>query len=443
MLDIRKIKENPDAVKAGLKAKEVDCDAVVDKILELDSQIRSLKTTTETKTAEKNKLAKENGKLFGQKKGAEKKGEDTSALDVQIAANSAKSVALDKEIEDDAAQLKTLSDEFRVAMLSLPNLPDEDLLPGGKENNQPLRYIGEKPSFDFEPKHHVDLCEGLGLIDYTRGVKLAGAGNWMYTGMGARLEWALLNYFIDTHTADGYDFILPPHMLEYQCGETAGQFPKFADEVYKIANPPDDRIHYMLPTAEAALCSLYRDEILAESELPKKLFAYTPCFRREAGSHRADERGMVRGHQFNKVEMFQFCKPEDSDAAFDELVTKAEKLVEGLGFHFRTVKLAAGDCSASMARTYDIEILIPSMDGYKEVSSVSNARDYQARRGNIRFRREATGKPEFMHTLNGSGLATSRIFPALVEQNQRADGSIVVPEVLRKYLGGLEVIEKK
>ena len=443
MLDIKKIKENPDAVKAGLKAKEVDCDAIVDKILELDAKIRSLKTTTETKTAEKNKLAKENGKLFGQKKGAEKKGEDTSALEAQIAANSAKSVELDKAIEDDAVALKNLSDEFRVAMLSLPNLPDEDLLPGGKENNQPLRYIGEKPAFDFEPKHHVDLCEGLGLIDYTRGVKLAGAGNWMYTGMGARLEWALLNYFIDTHTADGYDFILPPHMLEYQCGETAGQFPKFADEVYKIANPTDDRIHYMLPTAEAALASIYRDEILSEADLPKKFFSYTPCFRREAGSHRADERGMVRGHQFNKVEMFQFTRPEDSDAAFDELVRKAEDLVKGLGFHFRTVKLAAGDCSASMARTYDIEIQIPSMNGYKEVSSVSNARDYQARRGNIRFRREATGKPEFVHTLNGSGLATSRIFPAMVEQNQRADGSIVVPECLRKYLGGLEIIEKK
>jgi len=443
MLDIKKIKENPDAVKAGLKAKEVDCDAVVDKILELDVQIRGLKTSTEGKTAQKNKLAKENGKLFGQKKGAEKQGKDTAELDAQIEANKQESIALDAAIADEAAQLKELSGEFRVAMLSLPNLPDEDLLPGGKENNQPLRYIGEKPAFDFEPKHHVDLCQDLGLIDYERGVKLAGAGNWMYTGMGARLEWALLNYFIDTHTADGYDFILPPHMLEYQCGETAGQFPKFADEVYKIANPTDDRIHYMLPTAEAALCSIYRDEILTEADLPKKLFAYTPCFRREAGSHRADERGMVRGHQFNKVEMFQFCKPEDSDAAFEELVTKAEKLVEGLGFHFRTVKLAAGDCSASMARTYDIEILIPSMDGYKEVSSVSNARDYQARRGNIRFRREETGKPEFLHTLNGSGLATSRIFPALVEQNQRADGSIIVPEVLRKYLGGLEIIEKK
>ena len=442
MLDIKKIKENPDAVKAGLKAKEVDCDAIVDEILALDVQIRSLKTSTETKTAEKNKLAKENGKLFGQKKGAEKKGEDTSAIDAVIEQNKAASIAIDEAIAEDSAKLKDLNVTFRTAMLSLPNLPDEDLLPGGKENNQPLRYVGEKPSFDFEPKHHVDLCQNLGLIDYTRGVKLAGAGNWMYTGMGARLEWALLNYFIDTHTADGYDFILPPHMLEYQCGETAGQFPKFADEVYKIANPTDDRIHYMLPTAEAALASVYRDEILTEADLPKKFFSYTPCFRREAGSHRADERGMVRGHQFNKVEMFQFTRPEDSDAAFDELVTKAENLVKGLGFHFRTVKLAAGDCSASMARTYDIEILIPSMDGYKEVSSVSNARDYQARRGNIRYRR-ADGKIDFVHTLNGSGLATSRIFPAMVEQNQRADGSIVVPEVLRKYLGGLEVIEKK
>ena len=441
MLDIRKIKENPDAVKAGLKAKEVDCDAIVDRILELDVEIRGLKTSSEARTAQKNKIAKENGKLFGQKKGMEKRGEDTSALEAQIEENKAQSIALDAANEEDLKKLNELQAEYKTAMLALPNLPDDDLLPGGKENNEPLRYVGKKPEFDFIPKHHVDLCTDLGLIDYERGVKLAGAGNWMYTGMGARLEWALLNYFIDTHTADGYEFILPPHMLEYMCGETAGQFPKFADEVYKIANPTDDRIHYMLPTAEAALASVYRDEILTEKDLPKKFFAYTPCFRREAGSHRADERGMVRGHQFNKVEMFQFTTPETSDEAFDELVTKAEKLVEGLGFHFRTVKLAAGDCSASMARTYDIEILIPSMDGYKEVSSVSNARDYQARRGNIRYRR-ADGKIDFVHTLNGSGLATSRIFPALVEQNQRADGSIVVPEVLRKYLGGLEVITK-
>ncbi len=443
MLDIRKIKENPDAVKAGLKAKEVDCDAIIDRILELDVQIRALKTSSEGRTAQKNKIAKENGKLYGMKKGLEKKGQDTAEVDAKIAANTCESIRLDEENAAELEKLSALNEEYRMAMLSLPNLPDTDLLPGGKENNQPLRYIGEKHSFDFEPKHHVDLCTGLGLIDYELGVKLAGSNNWMYTGMGARLEWALLNYFIDTHTADGYDFILPPHMLEYKCGETAGQFPKFADEVFKIANhSTENTMFYMLPTAEAALASVYRDEILTEKDLPKKFFAYTPCFRREAGSHRADERGMVRGHQFNKVEMFQFTTPEGSDEAFEELVTKAENLVAGLGLHFRTVKLAAGDCSASMARTYDIEILIPSMQGYKEVSSVSNARDFQARRGNIRYRR-ADGKIDFVHTLNGSGLATSRIFPAIVEQNQRADGSVVVPEVLRKYLGGIEIIEAK
>ena len=428
MLDIKKIKENPEAVKAGLRAKEVDCDATVDRILELDEQRRALIASTEQRKAMQNKVSKEIPQM-------KKQGKDVAPLFAEMA-------QLKAELAEDAVKLDAVLAEYRTCMLSLPNLPDPDLKPGGKENNEPLRYFGEPHKFDFTPKHHVDLCQDLGLIDYERGVKLAGTGFWMYTGVGARLEWALLNSFIDTHIADGYDFILPPHMLEYQCGETAGQFPKFADEVYKIANPTDDRIHYMLPTAEAALASVYRDEILSEADLPKKFFSYTPCFRREAGSHRADERGMVRGHQFNKVEMFQYTRPEDSDAAFDELVRKAEDLVKGLGFHFRTVKLAAGDCSASMARTYDIEIQIPSMNGYKEVSSVSNARDYQARRGNIRFRREATGKPEFVHTLNGSGLATSRIFPAMVEQNQRADGSVVVPQVLRKYLGGIEVIEK-
>ncbi len=428
MLDIKRIKENPDAVKAGLRAKEVDCDAAIDRILELDEQRRALIADTEARKAQQNKVSKEIPLL-------KKEGKDVAPIFAEMA-------ALKAGIAEDETKLDAVLAEYRTLMLSLPNLPDPDLAPGGKENNEPLRYFGEPHKFDFEPKHHVDLCLDLGLIDYERGTKLAGAGNWMYTGMGARLEWALLNYFIDAHIADGYEFILPPHMLEYQCGETAGQFPKFADEVYKIANPTDDRVHYMLPTAEAALASIYRDEILTEEALPKKMFAYTPCFRREAGSHRADERGMVRGHQFNKVEMFQFCRPEDSDAAFEELVGKAENLVRGLGFHFRTVKLAAGDCSASMARTYDIEIQIPSMNGYKEVSSVSNARDYQARRGNIRFRRE-NGKIEYVHTLNGSGLATSRVFPAMVEQNQRADGSVVVPPCLRKYLGGMEVIERK
>ena len=420
MLDINYIKENPSEVIERLAKKGKDAQEDIAKILELDAKRRALIAETEALKAEQNKLTK----MIPSYK---KEGKDPSEI-------FAKSKELGAKSKENDEILKSVETELTSWMLGLPNLPDNDLLPGGKENNEPLRYFGEPKKFDFEPKNHVDLCTSLGLIDYERGTKLAGSGFWIYRGMGARLEWALLNYFIDTHIADGYELILPPHMLEYECGVTAGQFPKFADEVYKIENPTDDRIHYMLPTAEAALASLYRKEILAEADLPKKLISYTPCFRREAGSYRSDERGMVRGHQFNKVEMFQFTLPEQSDEAFDELVMKAEKLVGGLGFHFRTVKLAAGDCSASMARTYDIEINIPSMNGYKEVSSVSNARDYQARRGMMRVKR-ANGKIEYLHTLNGSGLATSRVLPALVEQNQNADGSVVVPEVLRKYIG--------
>ena len=426
MLDIKYIKENPEEVIARLAKKGKDARAEIEEILKLDGERRALIAGNEAMKAEANKT----NKLIPQYK---REGKDVAALFAEMKELSAKTKANDEKV-------KEVEERYTALMLGLPNLPDEDLLPGGKENNQPLRYWGEPRTFDFEPKNHVDLCTDLGLIDYPRGTKLAGSGFWIYRGMGARLEWALLNYFMDTHLADGYEMILPPHMLEYECGLTAGQFPKFADEVYKIENPTDGRVHYMLPTAEAALASLYRNEILTEADLPKKLFAYTPCFRREAGSYRADERGMVRGHQFNKVEMFQYTLPEASDVAFDELVAKAENLVKGLGFHFRTVKLAAEDCSASMARTYDIEINIPSMHGYKEVSSVSNARDYQAQRGMIRVKR-ANGKVEYVHTLNGSGLATSRILPALVEQNQNADGSVNVPDVLRRYVG-TDVIRK-
>ena len=426
MLDIKYIKENPEEVVARLAMKGKDAKEEIAKILELDAKRRSIIGETEALKAEQNKVTKMIPAL-------KKEGKDTTEIFKQMGEMKAKAKELDEE-------LKGVEEEFNLLMLGLPNLPDTDLKDGGKENNEPLRYFGEPHKFDFEPKNHVDLCTDLGLIDYDRGTKLSGSGFWIYRGMGARLEWALLNYFIDTHLADGYELILPPHMLEYECGVTAGQFPKFADEVYKIENPTDNRSRYMLPTAEAALASLYRNEILTEADLPKKLVSYTPCFRREAGSYRSDERGMVRGHQFNKVEMFQYTLPEKSDEAFDELVMKAENLVKGLGFHFRTVKLAAGDCSASMARTYDIEINIPSMNGYKEVSSVSNARDYQARRGMMRVRR-ADGKIEYLHTLNGSGLATSRILPALVEQNQNADGSVNVPDVLKKYLG-CDVIKK-
>ena len=427
MLDIKYIKENTEECIERLANKGKDAKEEIARILELDTKRRAMISETEALKAEQNKVSKSIPQL-------KKEGKDVAPIFAQMK-------ELSETIKNNDEQIKAVEIEYSNLMLSLPNLPDMDLKPGGKENNEPLKYFGEPHKFDFEPKNHVDLCTDLGLIDYKRGTKLSGNGFWIYRGLGARLEWALLNYFINTHIEDGYELVLVPHMLGYECGLTAGQFPKFADDVYWLETAEDERRRFMLPTAETALVSLHRDEILTEADLPKKYISYTPCFRREAGSYRADERGMVRGHQFNKVEMVQYTKPEDSDDAFAELVGKAEALVSGLGFHFRTVKLAAEDCSASMARTYDIEIHIPSMDGYKEVSSVSNARDYQARRGQMRFKRESTGKIEFMHTLNGSGLATSRILPAIVEQNQQKDGSVVVPEVLRKYLG-CEIIKK-
>jgi seryl-tRNA synthetase len=429
MLDIKIIRDNPEEVKTRLKSKLVDCDTAIDRIMVLDGARRELIFKTENAKSEQNKVSKDIPQL-------KKAGQDTTEVMNQLN-------ALKAEIKDFDDELKQVEDEYTELMLSLPNLPDPDLKPGGKENNAPLRFFGSTKACDFEMKNHVDLCTDLGLIDYPRGTKLAGNGYWIYRGMGARLEWALLNYFIETHELEGYELLMVPHMLNYECGLTAGQFPKFRDEVYWIEAAEDQQRRFMLPTAETALASIHRDEILTEAELPRKYISYTPCFRREGGSYRAEERGMIRGHQFNKVEMFQVTKPEDSNAAFEELVTKAEMLVKNLGLKFRTVKLAAGDCSASMARTYDIEVYIPSMGGYKEVSSVSNARDYQARRGQIRFRREETGKIEFCHTLNGSGLATSRVLPAIVEQYQNADGSVEVPKALRRFMRGKETISKK
>ena len=426
MLDIKLIRENSESVKAALGVKGFDGLADIDRILELDVNRRAILSELESKKAEQNKVSKQ----IPQIKSA---GGDVSAVMASMS-------ALKEHIQEHESRLKQVEDELSSLMLRIPNMPDEDIPGGGKENNTVVRQHGEIPVFDFEPKHHVDLCTELGLIDYQLGAKLSGSGYWVYRGMGARIEWALLNYFIDTHIADGYELMLLPHILEYECGLTAGQFPKFEDEVFKLDNPSDERMRYLLPTAEAALVSVFRNEIVPENELPMKFVAYTPCYRREAGSHRAEERGMIRGHQFNKVEMVQFTTPEGGSAAFDELVAKAEKLVKDLGFHYRTVMLAAGDCSAAMARTFDIEIYIPSMNGYKEVSSVSTARCYQSRRGMMRTKR-ANGKIDYMHVLNGSGLATSRILPALVEQNQREDGSVIIPDVLRPYLGGIEIID--
>lgn len=426
MLDLNRIRNNPQEVLELLWRKNPNIS--FDKLLEADKAKRELLQESEKMKAERNRVSalvpqlKKEGKDVTETISAMKKlGTDIAEIDVKI------------------SELTTFINNF---MAELPNIPDADVVAGGKENNEVIKVVGEKPTFDFEAKNHVDLCNSLKMIDYERGAKVGGNGFWFYRHDGARLEWALLNFFISEHLADGYEFILPPHMLNYNCGFGAGQFPKFAEEVYWLdSEGAKEDGHFLLPTAETVLVNMYREEIIDGAELPMKFAGYTPCYRKEAGSYRSEERGMIRGHQFNKVEMIQYTTPEGSDAAFEEMIGKAARLVEKLGLHFRISKLAAGDCSASMARTYDIEVWIPSMGIYKEVSSVSNARDYQARRNNTRFR-NAQGKPEYIHTLNGSGLATSRIMPAIVEQFQNADGSITIPEVLRPFMGGQEKITK-
>lgn len=425
MISIELIKNNAEDVKKALEKK--GCKVDFTEVLKFDAERRKLIQEVEGLKSQKNKVSSQIP-LY------KKEGKDTAEIFEEMKNLGNKVELLDKKVAE-------LDDKIWRFLSVLPNPPDDDLLGGGKENNKVLRQVNKKPEFNFKPKNHYDLCVDLGLIDYDRGVKLAGNGCWVYRGVGAMLEWALLNYFVEQHIKDGYEFILPPHMLNYDCGYGAGQFPKFSDEVYWIDNK-DEKSKFLLPTAETALVNLYKGEIIPEEKLPMKFFAYTPCYRREAGSYRQEERGMIRGHQFNKVEMVQITTPEQSNNAFEELVGKAEALVKGLGLHYQVSKLAAGDCSASMKRTYDIEIWIPSMEIYKEVSSASNAGDYQARRNNTKFRNNETKKTEFVHTLNASGLATSRLIPAIVEQCQNEDGSITIPEPLRKFMGGMEIIKK-
>lgn len=426
MLDLKRIQENKEKVTELLARKGYKAD--FDAVLALDAERRKAIGEVETLKAERNKVSAEIPKLKKEGKPVEGIFAEMRELGDKIAEYDKKANELDKKVFD--------------MLAVMPNIPDEDLLPGEKENNKVVKVFGEKPEFSFPMQNHVDLCTKLGIIDYQRGTKLSGGGFWLYRGEGARLEWALLNFFISEHLKDGYEFILPPHQLGYNCGFGAGQFPKFSDEVYWLDCDEDrTKNRFMLPTAETALVNMYAGEIIPEEKLPMKFFAYTPCYRKEAGSYRAEERGMIRGHQFNKVEMVQYAHPEHSMEAFEELVNKACSLMEKLGLHFRLSKLAAGDCSASMARTYDIEVWIPSMGIYKEVSSVSNANDYQARRNNTKFRDSKTGKPQYVHTLNGSGLATSRVFPAIIEQYQNADGSITIPEVLQPFMGGQKVIK--
>jgi len=419
MIDIKFIRENIDKVRLSL-LKRMDSISF-DEVLQWDDERKSIISKVENLNAEKNTKSIQISEL-------KKQGEDVSELVDKMKQNGEYTKSLNYKLGD-------IENKIFNFLSVLPNIPDDDVVSGGKENNVILHQWGEKPQFDFQIKNHVDLCESLNLVDYKRGAKLSGNGFWIYKGIGAQLEWALINFFISEHIKDGYEFLMVPHMLNYECGFVAGQFPKFQDEDYWIdASPVNKAGKFMLPTAETALVNYHRDEILAEDDLPKKYFAYTPCFRREAGSARTEERGMIRGHQFNKVEMVHYAHPDHSNESFDELVGKAERLVQKLGLHYQLSKLAAKDCSTTMARTYDIEVWLPSMGIYKEVSSASNGNDYQARRGNIRFR-DKDGVKRYVHTLNASGLATSRLVPAIIEQNQQSDGSVIIPDVLRGYMG--------
>lgn len=425
MLDINRIKDHEHDVVAALAKKGWQVDFT--KVLQQYAERKQLIFKIEQVKAEANKLSASVPQV-------KKNGGDVQVIFTQVK-------QLNASIVDQEVALKALDQSIDQFLAELPNLPDEDLLSGGKENNQIIKTFKTIPQFQFPIKDHVELCVSLGLIDYERAAKISGTSTWIYKGIGAQLEWALLNFFISEHLRDQYEFILPPHLLNEASGFTAGQFPKFVDDVFWLNKTEPKK--FLLPTAETALVNLHRQEILPGDQLPKKYFAYTPCYRYEAGSYRTEERGMIRGFQFNKVEIVQFTTEEQSDAAFEEMVTKASRLVEQLGLHYHVSKLAAGDCSHGMARTYDIEVYIPSMKIYKEVSSVSNARDYQARRGMMRYKDVATGKNKYLHTLNASALATSRLIPAIVEQYQTADGSVIVPEVLRPFLGGLTMIQAK
>lgn len=412
MLDINKIRNQKEEVKAALMKRMNAKDLDLDLIIAVDDKRKKLLLEAESLKAERNKFSK-------------------SKPDAKTIAKM-KNIGLDIKKLDE--KINGVENELNEKLSSLPNIPAEDVLPGGKENNKVIKTFGKKSQFKFKPKDHYELATSLGIIDYERAVKMAGNGFWCYKGQGAILEWALLSYFIKFHQKNGYIFMIPPFLLTEQSAYTSGHLPKFRDDLFWTQDKS-----CLNATSEMMLGNYHRDELLKEDDLPLKYAAYSACFRREAGSYRKEERGMIRGHQFNKIEMFQYTKPNQSWDSFSELTANAEKLVEGLGLHYQSVLLAAGDASAAMAKTIDIEVWIPSMETYKEVSSVSNAIDYQARRGNVRFKSKETGKNEFVHTLNASGLATSRLLPAILEQFQNEDGSVNVPKALQDFCGFKEI----
>jgi seryl-tRNA synthetase len=426
MLDIKLIRERPDFVRQRLATRGAGDEAHVDEVLRLDEQRRKLLTEVESLKALRNRVSKEIGALMGQKKieEAEGKKKETRELGDRIS-------QLDKE----AVQADLAREHL---MLRLPNLPHESVPPGkSAEDNPVVRVHGEKPGFTFSPKSHVELCESLKLIDFTRAAKLSGSGFLLYTNWGARLERALIQFLLDLHTGEhGYTEVSPPFMVGPQCLEGVGQFPKFADQYYGVQEGLDSATLgklYLIPTAETPVANIHREEILPERQLPIRYCAYTPCFRGEAGAAGVGTRGMIRVHQFDKVELIKIVRPEDGYAEQEAMLANAERVLQLLGLHYRVLLLCTGDMGFASAKTYDIEVWAPGQGTFLEVSSVSNCEDFQARRMSLRFKSES-GENRFPHVLNGSGTALARLFVALVETFQQADGSVVVPPVLRSYL---------
>ena len=425
MIDLNRVRSDPAGVAAALAKRGVQADFA--ELLEWAERRRGL-------IAEGDALRARRNEVSGQIPRFKQRGEPVQALIAEMREVGQRIKQLDGERTEVERQLQEFLEQ-------LPNLPDADVAGGGKESNTVLRDWGEQARFDFALRDHITLATDLGLIDFERGVKIAGNGFWVYRGAGALLELALVNYCISRNVSAGYELLLLPHIVSWDCGYVSGQFPKFGQDVYRLAagDGIDEAAaggrggQVLIPTAETALAAVHRDEILDAATLPRKYCAFTPCYRREAGSYRSHDRGTIRGHQFHKVELFQFVAPEQSDAALHAMLEQAESLVRDLGLHYRVSQLAAGDCSAAAAKTYDVEVWIPSMRSYEEVSSASNTRDYQARRSRTRMR--GPSGTSLVHTLNASGLATSRLLPAILETYQRADGSVAIPEVLHPFTG--------
>ncbi len=425
MLDIKRIRDDFENVKKAVESRGKG-DYNIGRTIELDDKRRALLAEVEALKAEQNKASKEIPKM-------KKAGEDTTALMAEMKELSNKIAGLDE-------QVKAVQAELRDVLLGIPNTPNPDDPIGLDDNdNVEIRRWGEPRQFDFDFKPHWDLGTDLGILDFDRAAKLSGARFTVYKGAGAKLERAIINFFLNLHTEEqGYTEILPPFMVGRTAMTGTGQLPKFEDDMYHI--PEVDQ--FLIPTAEVPVTNLLSDEIIDGAELPIYYTAYTPCFRKEAGSAGRDTRGLVRQHQFNKVEMVKFVKPEDSYDELEKLTNDAEEVLQRLGIPYRVIILSTGDTGFSSAKTYDIEVWMPSYGRYVEISSCSNFEDFQARRANIRFRRDAKSKPEFVHTLNGSGLAVGRTFAAVLENYQNEDGSITIPEVLRPFMG-CDKIEKK